>query len=137
MVNSAKVIDHKGIIKALSDDTIFACDWSRLHQTRFESCRVRGTIVLCETNLKPDIHMATQRNAIPVDGKSLTIAACMCVRRRNATESPTIAGRRRSSDTVRNFQVELCCVVMCMCFSNTTGLTNQSNLSVVTCDSER
>ena len=39
-------------LKALSDDTIFACDCSRLHQTRFESCRVRGTIVSCETNLR-------------------------------------------------------------------------------------
>ena len=39
-------------VKAVSDDTIFACDCSRLHQTRFQSCRVRGTIASCETNLR-------------------------------------------------------------------------------------
>ena len=38
--------------KALSDDMIFACDCSRLHQTRFESCLVRGTNVSCETNIR-------------------------------------------------------------------------------------
>ena len=39
-------------IKALSDDTIFACDCSRLHLTGLQSRRVRGTIVSCETNLR-------------------------------------------------------------------------------------
>ena len=43
------MIQSSFTVKALSDDTIFACDCSRLHQPRFESCRVRGTIVSCET----------------------------------------------------------------------------------------
>ena len=75
-------------------------------------------VVLAWRSGKPNIHEATQHNVIPVDSKSLTIAACVCVRRHNATESPTIVGRRQSSDSVRNFQVELCCVAVCMCFSN-------------------
>ena len=39
-------------LKALSDDTIFARDYSRFDQTRFQSCRVRATIVSCETHLR-------------------------------------------------------------------------------------
>ena len=81
-----------------------------------------------------------RRNAIPVDGKSLTIAACMCMRRRNATD------RRRSLAvaavlTVSEIFKSSCVVSLCVCASATqldaTWLTNQSNLSMVTCDSER
>ena len=43
---------HLWRLKALSYDAVFACDCSRLHQTRFQSCRVRGAIVSCETNLR-------------------------------------------------------------------------------------
>ena len=49
---SGVILSLSESVKALSDDTIFACDCSRLHQTRFQSCRVRGTIVSCETNLR-------------------------------------------------------------------------------------
>ena len=47
-----QIVRRNQTIKAVSDDTIFACDCSRLHQTRFQSCRVRGTIASCETNLR-------------------------------------------------------------------------------------
>ena len=39
----------------------FACDCSRLHQTRFQSCRVRGTIASCETNLRQSGGMGANR----------------------------------------------------------------------------
>ena len=40
-------------------------------------------------SIKPDTYLAMRPNAISVDG---TIAACMCVWRRNATASLTTAG---------------------------------------------
>ena len=51
-------------VKAVSDDTIFACDCSRLHQTRFESCRMRGTIVSCETNLRRNRGQSREKIAL-------------------------------------------------------------------------
>ena len=39
-------------VKVLSEDTIFAQDCFRFDQMQFQSCRVRATIVSCETNLR-------------------------------------------------------------------------------------
>ena len=81
-------------------------------------------VIYCD-GLKPDIHVATQRNAIPGDGKSLRVCVCGDATRRRSLAVAAVL-------TLSEISKSSCVVSLCVCASATQLASSFTKASVCT-----